>query len=331
MQSAETVARQLAGGSNLFAELGVRLRRLQPTLVVTCARGSSDHASVYGKYLIETVLGCPVASVGPSISSVYRRQLRLSGALFVVVSQSGQSPDLLQLTRSAREAGAFVVGFANDMSSPLPELCDACIPLSAGPERSVAATKSCIASMAALLQLVAYWRDDPELHRELTLLPAHLGAAQDCDWYPTLAELAGASSLYVVGRGIGLGTASEMALKFKETCRLHAEAFSAAEVVHGPMALIGPGFPVIALSQSDATSVHTAQVVRRMMAAGARVWMAGERVDGAVTLPVPLGISSLALPLAVLPSFYLALARLARDRGIDPDTPPHLNKVTETL
>jgi len=325
------VARQIADSGAAFAALGERLRRAPPPVVVTCARGSSDHAALYGKHVIETTLGCPVASVGPSVASVYGVRPAVRGALFVAVSQSGRSPDLLRLTEAARDGGALVVGFVNDMTSPLPELCEVAIPLAAGAERSVAATKSCLAAMAGLLQLAAQWSQDAALLDAVRGLPELLAQALGCDWGGALAPLARAAGLYVVGRGPGFGVACEMALKLKETCRLHGEAFSAAEVVHGPLALVGPDFPVLAVSQPDAAAPHTEAVVRRMAAMGAPVWLAGTTMPGASALPVPKGAPAATLPLAALLSFYRAVDGLARARGLDPDRPPHLSKVTETV
>ncbi|BAI75164.1 glucosamine--fructose-6-phosphate aminotransferase (isomerizing) (plasmid) [Azospirillum sp. B510] len=325
------VTRQIERCGAGFAALGERLRRDPPRFVVTCARGSSDHASAYGKYLIETRLGRAVASIGPSIASVYGGHLSLEGALFIAVSQSGRSPDLLRLVEVAKAGGALVVGFVNAEDSPLAEMCDHFLPLSAGPERSVAATKSCVASLAAYLQLVAHWQDDPALKAVLAALPDTLEAAKGLDWKPALMPLAKAANLYVLGRGVGFGAALEMALKFKETCRLHAEAFSAAEVVHGPLALVGPGFPVLALTQADAAEPHTRAVVERIVGLGAAVATTESGLAGTTPLPSLSGIAPEAAPLAALQSFYGAVHELALARGIDPDSPPNLAKVTKTV
>ncbi|MFY0583772.1 N-acetylglucosamine-6-phosphate deacetylase [Cystobacter fuscus] len=222
-QAADAARQQIARCSGTFAELGERLRQHPPRFIITCARGSSDHAASYGKYLIETTLGRAVASVGPSVASVYNTPLDWKDSLFIAVSQSGRSPDLLRLTEAAREAGALVVGFVNHEDSPLMRMCDVGIPLCAGPEQSVAATKSYLLSGLAFLQLVAHWSGEPELRDAVTRLPEALEAARALDWSPALLRLADARGLYVLGRGIGLGAALEMALKFKETCRLHAE------------------------------------------------------------------------------------------------------------
>ena len=313
--AADGARRQLSRCAPLFADLARRLAANPPQIVMTCARGSSDHAATYGKYLIETTIGRVVASVGPSVASVYDRTLHgIERALFVAVSQSGESPDLLELTRAARGGGALVVGMINAEGSPLAALCDVVIPLCAGPELAIAATKSFLLAGLAFVQLVAAWTGDPALHAAAAAAPdAFTGDAWD------LTALAPAQSAYVIGRGIGLGVALEIALKLKETCRLHAEAFSTAEVLHGPVALVGPGFPIIALTQPDATETRTRAVIEKLAAMGAAVHSAP-----AVTCPPILA------PLCQVQRFYLGIPALAAARGLDPDAPAHLSKVTLT-
>ncbi|PTL76355.1 SIS domain-containing protein [Vitiosangium sp. GDMCC 1.1324] len=330
-QSADAARRQLEQCAGTFAELGARLRQRPPRFVVTCARGSSDHAASYGKYLIETTLGRAVASVGPSVASVYNTpHLDLKDCLFITVSQSGRSPDLLRLTETARAGGALVVGFINNETSPLSGLCDIAFPLCAGPEKSVAATKSYILSGLAFLQLVAHWSEDGALHDAVSRLPSALEEARALDWWPALSRLTDARSLFVLGRGSGLGAALELALKFKETCRMHAEAFSTAEVSHGPLALVGPGFPVLALGQEDGSAEGTRSVVRRMVELGADV-RSVLAVPGAERLPSVPGVPNAIAPLCQVQSFYMAVHRLAVARKLDPDAPAHLRKVTETV
>jgi glucosamine--fructose-6-phosphate aminotransferase (isomerizing) len=333
-QAPDAARRQIARCAAGFAELGARLRRHPPRFVVTCARGSSDHAASYGEYLIETVLGRAVASVGPSIASVYRAPLALGDSLFVTVSQSGRSPDLLRLTEAARASGALVVGFVNDEAAPLAALCDVALPLCAGAETSVAATKSFLLSGLAFLQLAAHWSGDPALADAVAAFPGALDAASRLDWWPALAPLAAATGLYVLGRGTGLGAAREIALKLKETCRLHAEAFSTAEVVHGPIALVDRGFPVIALGQDDDSAPTTRAAVARLVELGAQVAAAIDAPDappGVAQLPTVRGAPPAIAPLCQVQSFYLAVPRLAAARGLDPDAPVHLRKVTETV
>jgi glutamine---fructose-6-phosphate transaminase (isomerizing) len=205
------------------------------------------------------------------------------------------------------------------------------IPLHAGPERSVAATKSYIAALAAVLHLCARWRGDDELGAALQALPDALRAGWDADWSALSEGLVDAHNLFVVGRGFGLGIALEAALKFKETCGLHAEAFSAAEVKHGPMALVGPDFPVLCFAQDDDTLEGTLAVAREFRGRGAQVFVAAPGLQGAGMLPVIGGLPALCTPLLIIQSFYRAASELALRRGFNPDVPPHLNKVTETV
>ncbi len=328
-EAPEACRRALLANQDAIAALVARLTSQPPALIATCARGSSDHAATYGAYLLASTLGRPVASVGPSMVSIYcRTPTGLAGALVLVVSQSGRSPDVIQLATAARNARALVVGLVNDVASPLAAACELVIPLRAGPETSVAATKSFLLAATALLQLAAAWSRDPELEAAVTAAPDALAAAAALDWRPALARLAAATSLYVVGRGVGLGPAQELALKLKETARLHAEAFSTAEILHGPIALVGPGFPILALGQDDATGPGTRDVIAKLVAIGAEV-SSTLAIPGTHALPVTSAAPVLA-PLCAVQSFYLALPALAAARGLDADAPPHLRKITQT-
>ncbi|MGB6145119.1 MAG: SIS domain-containing protein [Rhodanobacter sp.] len=330
-ESAAVVARQLAANEAVVSALAQSLREAPPRFIVTCARGSSDHAAAYAKYVFETQLGIATASASPSVSSVYAAEQQWRDALFIAISQSGKSPDLLRTAEAAKRAGARVVALVNVADSPLAALADTVIPLHAGPERSVAATKSYIAALAAVLHLCARWSGDAELDAALPTLPDALRKSWDADWSSLHEGLVGAHNLFVVGRGFGLGIALEAALKFKETCGLHAEAFSAAEVKHGPMALVGPDFPVLCFAQDDDTLASTLAVAREFRGRGAQVFVAAPGQHGPGTLPVPGGLPALCTPLLIIQSFYRAASELALRRGFNPDVPPHLNKVTETV
>jgi len=326
-QTADVVAAQFARNRATVESLAASLRAAPPPFVVTCARGSSDHAATYAKYLFETQLGIVTASASPSVGSVYEAPLALRGALYVVISQSGKSPDLLRNAEAAKAAGARVVALVNVEDSPLAQLAETVIPLGAGPERSVAATKSYLASLAAILQLGALWKQDPALIAALDALPGALRQAWNADWRKLTDGLAEAHNLFVLGRGLGLAAAQEAALKFKETCGLHAEAYSSAEVKHGPMALVGPGFPVLAFAQPDETGAGTRALAAEFRERGAQVWL----VDGQGDLPLVAAPHPVCAPLLTIQSFYRAINALALRRGYNPDLPPHLNKVTETV
>jgi glucosamine--fructose-6-phosphate aminotransferase (isomerizing) len=339
-EAAAVVRRQLAANHGLMAELGARLRAMQPRAVVTIGRGSSDHAATFAQYLIETRLSVLTSSAAPSISSLYNATPDMEGVACLAISQSGKSPDLLGAIEGAKAAGAFVIALVNDETSPVAKLADAVVPLGAGPELSVAATKSYLASLSAIVQLVAAWTEDADLAAALDGLPDLMTRAWDCDWTAGVDLLTNAANLYVVGRGLGFAVAQEAALKFKETCGLHAEAFSSAEVRHGPMALVGTGFPVLAFAQDDQSRAGVDELVAEFVNRGADVLLAG----GEAALPGDQGASRPGFrrlatlnahpviePILYVQSFYRMVNDLALARGFDPDRPPHLNKVTETV
>jgi glutamine---fructose-6-phosphate transaminase (isomerizing) len=331
-EAAETAAvlrAQFARNREAMTTLGRMLRKLAPRAVISCARGSSDHAATFAKYLIETRAGVLTASAAPSVSSVYFAPQNLQRCLFLAISQSGRSPDLLATTRAAKDAGAFVVALVNEPDSPLAELADMALPLCAGKENSVAATKSYLASLAAIVHLVAEWTDDALLLASLADAPDLLERAWPLDWSQALPFLRGVEHLYVVGRGLGLGVAMEAALKCKETCGLHAEAFSSAEVLHGPQALLGPGFPALVLSQDDETRAGIVAVARQLMARGVDVVVAGAAIPGAMVLPT-LAAHPVIEALLMTQSFYRLANDLSVSKGRNPDQPPHLRKITET-
>ncbi len=331
-EAAAVAARQMLELQDPLHLLGQRLRELDPPMVLTCARGSSDHAATFAKYLIETRALTPVASYSPSVSSLYAAASgKLGGALFVAISQSGRSPDIVASAQAARDAGALVVALVNDPHSPLAQAAELVIPLLAGPEQSVAASKSYIASLFAVLQLVAAWTQDDALARAAGDVPETLRRAWELDWSAALTRhCENASSLFVLGRGPSLAIAQELALKLKETCGLHAEAFSAAEVRHGPMALIGPGFPVLMLAPLDQGQPAFEELAGEFVARGAFVTITGSGPAGALQLPLLPGLDPAVAPLAAIQSAYRLAAMLSIARGFDPDQPPHLRKVTYT-
>jgi glutamine---fructose-6-phosphate transaminase (isomerizing) len=329
-QAPDAVREQLRANAACVERLAGELRGAPPRAVVTCARGSSDHAATFARYLIETRLGLLTSSAAPSVSSVYEAAPDLAGTLLLAISQSGASPDLLATVGSAREAGARIVALTNAAASPLANLAHDLIPLHAGAEHSVAATKSYVASLAAIVHLVATWAGDRKLAAALQQAPQQLARAWQLDWSAALALLTPASNLYVIGRGLGLAIAQEAALKLKETCGLHAEALSAAELRHGPMALVRAHFPVLLFTQNDESRAGVAQLAAELAAHGADVLVAGTVVAGSTELPTQAAHPAIE-PMLHAQSFYRMANALALARGGDPDRPPHLHKVTETL
>ncbi len=323
------VASMLRSNKSALAALGARLRASPPCVVVTCARGSSDHAASYAKYLIETFVGIPVASAAPSVATLYDAPAMRGNRLCIAISQSGRSPDLLASVEAQKNAGAYIVALVNAEGAPLARLADVVIALDAGPEKSVAATKSYICSLAAIAALVAHWASDEALGEALDALPGKLEQAWQLDWSPATQMLREATNLFILGRGYSFGMAQEAALKLKETCGLHAEPFSAAEVRHGPMAIVGPAFHVLAFAGTEPAGASVREAAAEFRARGARLLMA-DAANPSSDLPA-LPAHAAVEPILMIQSFYRMANALALARGYDPDTPPHLKKVTETL
>jgi glucosamine--fructose-6-phosphate aminotransferase (isomerizing) len=327
----EATARLLEGSAKELAETGLHLKRANPRFVTTVARGSSDHAASFLKYAIELNAGLPVASIGPSISSIYGARLKLADSACLAISQSGKSPDIVTMAEGARSGGALTIALTNTAGSPLAEASEHAIDIRAGVEKSVAATKTFVNSAVAGLAVLAHWTGDDELLAALNALPEHFAKAVDCDWMGIAGELTEGNSLFILGRGPSFAIANEAALKFKETCAMHAESYSAAEVMHGPLALVRPGFPVLALAARDASEPSIADAADGLAERGAAIHITSSLAKKAKVLEHVATGHPLTDPLMLIASFYGFVEAFARHRGLNPDTPPNLRKVTETI
>lgn len=328
--ASKVVAEQLAQNGGVLAAIAAALAETPAPAVVTCARGSSDHAAGYLKFLLETRAGTLVASLPPSVASIYETLPRIGDGVCVAISQSGRSTDLLSTVEAMQRDKVRVIAMVNDADSPLAAMADFVVPLHAGVERSVAATKSYIATLFAGLHLTSVLAPATLPSSLLAALPQQLDQAWALDWTPLIDALADARGLYVIGRGAGLAVAAEAALKFKETCALHAEAFSAAEVRHGPMALFDADLPLLVFRQDDAAADSIDALVDIAVGQGCRVFVTGRARAGATALPV-IDAPAIVQPLLQIQSFYRAANDLALRRGLDPDNPPLLRKVTVTV
>ena len=330
-EAPEVVARLMHSCATPLAELRRMLQVSGPSHIITVARGSSDHAAGYFKSLVEVLLGVPCASVGASVVSIYRRPLALRDCIVVAISQSGAAPDILAFVAEAKRAGAPVVLLTNHGDSPLAKAADLCLELGAGREVSVAATKTFIASAALGARIAAEWAGARDLIDACERLPDALRIAGSIGWETWEQSVVEARSLFVLGRGPCLPMTGEAALKLKETSNLHAEAYSTAEVMHGPLALIETGFPVLMFAPNDAASATNRETADRLRAAGARLHCVSKdklqpgRLDYAAT------VHPLLDPIAIIQTFYGAAERIARARNRDPDQPRLLSKVTKTL
>lgn len=329
-ESPDVVQKQLDLNADTVQRIGHRLRQMEPGFILTCARGSSDHAATYAKYLLETHTGLFVASAGPCVNSVYNTTMNFSNCVCLLISQSGASPDLLSVASAASQGGAYVIALVNVADSPLANLADEVIELHAGAETSVAATKSFIASIAALIQLLTAWRKEPALHRALLQSPGSLQTAWEADWSAAIEPISKSSDLFVLGRGLGLGIAYEAALKLKEVCGLHAEGLSSAEVLHGPVTIAQTEFPVLVLAQNDQTLAGVQNLVSQLALRDVSLITAGVHHDAAISLPTNHDHPAIEPMLRIL-SFYRMANQLSLRLGLNPDCPPYLQKVTATI
>lgn len=313
-----------------LAALGRALAKQRPGLALTVARGSSDHAANYLAYLVMQRLGVPVVSLPMSILTLHQAPLAVKGQLAVALSQSGQSPDLVDTMKALAAAGAHTVALVNKHESPLAAACEWAVPLCAGEEKSVAATKSYITSLSAVARLVAHWQNDARLLAALDNLPQALTEATRQDWSVAIDVLKPAERIMVVGRGLGFAVALEAALKFKETCAIQAEAFSGAEIKHGPMALIDEGYPLLVFAPRGPEQQGLIALAAEMRGRGAKVLLAAPADVDSRDLTLAVADDEALDPLLAIQSFYLMAARLSEARGLNPDVPRHLSKVTCT-
>jgi glucosamine--fructose-6-phosphate aminotransferase (isomerizing) len=331
------VARLLDEGRTEIAAAAAAIRAADPGWVSLVARGTSDHAAIHLRYLIETELGIPSGLAAPSTVTVYGAELRWRGGLVVAVSQSGRSPDLIEVVARARTGGALTIAIVNDAASPLAAVADHVIDCRAGEERSVAATKSYVAELAAGAALVAAVAGPGPLASALGGVPAvldgclHAAATAIVDDAPIVAEFADSERSIVIGRGFEFPTALETALKLKETGRLFAEGYSSADFSHGPVVLVGPEVPVLAIRPGGRSGPLVDEGIEAARVAGARPWIVGiEAGERTIALPLPSGFPEALAPLGtILPGQLLAEA-VARRRGYRPDAPPGLHKITLT-
>lgn len=322
------LAGRLLARREQLAAIAGRIDRTRPRIVVLCGRGSSGHVGVYLRYLFEARYGILGSHSAPSVITTYLRRPDMRETLFVVISQSGRSPDIVMATEVARSLGALTLAMVNDEASPAAQAAELVFPIGAGTEHAVAATKTVALTMIAGAQIVAMLTRDHDLEQALLRLPERFARALACDWSAWGGSLATASAAFVAARGYGFGTAREIALKVTETLRLPALGYSTAELRHGPRAAIGRATPVLVLRQGDETATTADDLVRDLCQAGSNVFSAG---GPAGTLPWLDDDHPVSDPIAMLLPAYRAIEAAAHRMGLDPDSPPYLSKVTRTL
>jgi len=314
-------------------EVAARVRGLLPDPLVgitLVARGSSDNAAVFGRYILEMATRRPTGLTAPSIHTLYRVPVDMRGYLTVGISQSGRTPEIVTVLGRVREQGGRTIALVNAASSPLGEVADLTIELAAGEERAVPATKTVTATLVALAMVAAGAGDVAWSDAELTALPEQVAdlLADGAGPESVAVALDGADRLLVTGRGLHLVAAMETALKVRETSGVMAEGISPADLRHGPIAAVGPGFPVLAFGGGGTPDPDSGELARLLDERGAHVMEVSAGAGAVCSLPARVP-EPLLPPLEVVRGQQIAAA-IARLRGLDPDAPPGLSKVTLT-
>jgi glucosamine--fructose-6-phosphate aminotransferase (isomerizing) len=333
----EALQRLLDAHRDRAKELGALLRRRDVRYLLIASRGSSSNAARYAQYLLGRASRVPVAFATPSLYTLYEQPPRLEGALVIGISQSGESPDVRAVIDEARRQGRPTLAITNSPDSPIGRAAEAVLGLEAGTERAVAATKTYLNSLGAIALLFAWSTRDADALRELELMPGRIAeqlalAVEDA---AALGEFTAIGGGTVVARGINYGTAFEVALKIRELSGLLFEAFSAADLMHGPVAAIGPGWPVIAIAPSGPALDSIETAIAGLVARGVRLVTISDRSDilarGIAPLRLVAGVPEWLSPLTTVIPGQLAAFRLAQLNGSDIDNPHGLSKITLTL
>lgn len=318
------------------AAVAAAIRRAAPPWVTIAARGTSDHAAMYAQYLIETQLGLPTGLAKPSVTTAYRARLRWGGGLLLAISQSGQSPDIVAVTRAARRRHALTVAITNDVRSPLARAAEHVLGLHAGRELAVPATKTYVAELAVLAALVGAVSPASGITAGLAAVPDVIRevAARTGRWLtgPGVAvvdRLAAADRALVLSRGLHLATAMEVALKLKEVCGIFAEAYSTADFAHGPRALALTGVPILVVQPGGAVGAAIDEAVAALRSDGRDPTILGA-VSDPDGLSLPVTLPEVLSPLAFVVAGQLLVEATARRQGRDPDAPAGLAKITRT-
>ncbi len=333
----EALARLIQHGRPLAEDLAARIAAFQPTSVVIAARGSSDNAARYAQYLFGAHNRLVVALATPSLFTLYQSPPSLAGKLVIGISQSGRSPDIVAVIAEARHQGALTLALTNAIESPLAQVAEHVFPLHAGEERAIAATKTYTAELVALAMLSAALEGEPARWEALEMVPEMVQRTIEANAqvHDLVSRFRYAGHFAVIGRGFNYATAFEVALKMKETSYVIAEPYSSADFLHGPIAVIDEGFPVVAIAPSGKVLADMTSLIDVLEERRAELIVISDRQElldrARAPLPLPTGVPEWLSPVtAAIPGQLWALA-LALTRGLDPDRPRGLAKVTETL
>jgi glucosamine--fructose-6-phosphate aminotransferase (isomerizing) len=336
LEQPDSLERCINSNRKTISELVAKIRLREIDSVVIAARGTSDHAGVYGKYIIETLIGVPVALAAPSVFTIYNSRLKLDKSLVIGISQSGKAADALEVIKCAGESGAITVSITNDSSSPLAQEAGFHLFCDAGLERSVAATKTFTTQIMLLAQLVAEWAGDEALKKELSQVPANIARIFDeaesitskVERYRFMNEC------FVLSRGVNYAIALEAALKIQETCYVRAKGYATSDFHHGPFAMIDKDMPVIVYAPEGPALSDIAEMTEKLKSAGAEIIMVSNNAEmlglGDCALTIPDTRNDVISPFYNVTLAQMFACRLSLAKGLNPDAPRGLNKVTIT-
>ncbi len=337
LEQPEVAARFLSAQADPIESIAARLRATPPRHVVIAARGTSDHAAVYAQYVLGVRHRLSVGLGTPSIVSIYDAAPDVTDALVIGISQSGASPDIVAVLAAARAQGAPTIAITNEPDSTLAAVADRTVALGAGPERAIAATKTYTAELLAIALLSAALADSPPDRAAVAAIPETL--ARSLALEPEIERIAleqkAATRALVIARGFEYATAREWALKLKELARLFADPYSSADFQHGPLTLVEPGVPVLAVARAGASEADLVTLLGRLRSDLAAELMVISDHDPALALatwPVrlPAGTPEWLGPIVSIVPGQLHALHLTRARGLDPERPRNLNKITRT-
>jgi glucosamine--fructose-6-phosphate aminotransferase (isomerizing) len=334
-QTPHIITEQLKKNKPILMKLKNKLKKNPPSFILTVARGSSNCAALFAKYLFETKMGIITASCAPSVITMYNSKLKLKNSLVLAISQSGASPDICEMMRFAKKQKAITVAILNETDSPLGKIADFVIPMHAKKEKATAATKSFLASLAILLHLTALLTNDTKLLNCLYKLPHYIIKTLKEDWTEAVDTLKKEKSVYVIGRGYNFPIAMEAALKLKEVANIHAEAFSAAEFMHGPISIIKDHFPIILFSQKKPLFQSINKIINTIKGMHGKtiLILPQDLIKNAkadILLKTPPSLHILCDPLIIIAAFYHMTVQLAIEKKLNPDHPKNLKKITKT-
>lgn len=327
------IQNQIKSNDSVYQEIAKILQRNKWNFSATIARGSSDHCSSFFSYLLGLKTNIFCGSLPPSLLSIHESAISFNNSLVFGVSQSGASPDIIKALEQSKKMGANTISFINEKESKLEQISNYTIPLGAGLEESVPATKSFLSTLTAMVSLVAKWCNDSELSYSLEKLPEALSKSFEIDFEPLLKECQNIEKMIILGRGLGYGIASEASLKINETCKIQTSPYSAVEFKHGPITLVNKGDPVIVFISDGKEKASILDMCRNLVSYGAKVFTIGasEPISGTISIRTNSVGNSIVDLITAIGAFYPFAEKLSNSRGLNPDMPEHLKKVTKTL